>query len=100
MATKGRRAEGRLQADRPGRGHDDQQVFVKMTGPKAAVEQQAAAFDQFAGSLRVKQEARRARGAPPHGAGGPPDARQRGKQSSTTRRRTGWTKQKPDSIGS
>lgn len=82
-------------------GTDDQQVFVKMTGPKAAVEQQAAALDQFAGSLRVKQDAATAHdGASPHGSsgpGGPPDSGDPadGFDFATP---TGWTKQKSDTM--
>jgi hypothetical protein len=82
-------------------GTDDQQVFVKMTGPKAAVEQQSAALDQFAGSLRVKQDAAAAHGgASPHGSsgpGGPPDSGDPadGFDYATP---TGWTKQKSDTM--
>jgi hypothetical protein len=74
-----------------------QQVFVKMTGPKAAVEAQAAAFDQFAGSLTVKQDGGGAHGGP-HGG-----AATAGGAAATDHSDefdyalpTGWTRQKSD----
>jgi hypothetical protein len=74
-----------------------QQVFVKMTGPKAAVEAQTAAFDQFAGSLTVKQDGGGAHGGPHGGAataGGADTADH--SDDFDYALPTGWTKQKSD----
>ena len=73
-----------------------QQVFVKMTGPKAAVEAQAAAFDQFAGSLTVKQDGG-AHGGPHGGAAtaGGADAADHSDDFDFALP-TGWTRQKSD----
>jgi hypothetical protein len=82
-------------------GTEDQQVFVKMTGPKAAVEQQSAALDQFAGSLRVKQDAAAPHGgASPHGSSGPGGAPDSGDPADgfDFATPTGWTKQKSDTM--
>jgi len=75
-----------------------QQVFVKMTGPKAAVEAQTAAFDQFAGSLTVKQDAGGGAHGGPHGGAATAGAADTADHSDDFdfALPTGWTKQKSD----